>query len=160
MQREILCHATNLFFEARGESSLGQRWVLDVVTNRVNSPGWSSSYCKVITQRKQFSWYNDRQVEMPVDPIYWEEYIYDVYGDDMLEILAWHRVFEHAMNHYIYRDGGDVTGGSTHYMTKKVFAEKFFSVRWCNTIQSGEIDNHMFFKPYKERNGEPKCYRF
>lgn len=47
---DLLCMATNIFFEARGEPVKGQLAVRDVTNNR------GSNTCAVVFKRKQFSW--------------------------------------------------------------------------------------------------------
>lgn len=48
--RKLLCHATNIYFEARGEPLIGQLAVRDVVDNR------GEDTCKIVFACKQFSW--------------------------------------------------------------------------------------------------------
>jgi N-acetylmuramoyl-L-alanine amidase len=55
-RREFLCMALNIYHEARGESSVGQRAVAHVVLNRSKSSFFPNTLCEVIWQRSQFSW--------------------------------------------------------------------------------------------------------
>ena len=59
-ERDITCLARNIYFEARGESTLGQKAVAFVTLNRVNSQKFSDSICGVVHQRVksacQFAW--------------------------------------------------------------------------------------------------------
>ena len=57
-RHEQQCIAEALYYEARGEGEQGMRYVLSVIHNRKNSIGFPNSYCKVIHQRKQFSYRN------------------------------------------------------------------------------------------------------
>ena len=50
------CLTANIFFEARGESTDGMKAVAKVTMNRVKSKKYPSSVCKVVFQKKQFSW--------------------------------------------------------------------------------------------------------
>lgn len=50
------CMTANIFFEARGESTDGMKAVAKVTMNRVKSKKYPSSVCKVVFQKKQFSW--------------------------------------------------------------------------------------------------------
>lgn len=54
--QERECIKEALWFEARGESELGQRAVLNVIKNRKNSRTFPSTFCKVIEQPRQFSY--------------------------------------------------------------------------------------------------------
>lgn len=53
---EYRCAVRNLYHEARGESLLGQAYVMKTVLNRVRDTKHPQSVCKVIYQNKQFSW--------------------------------------------------------------------------------------------------------
>ena len=55
-KQDLLCMATNLYFEARGESQEAQASIAKVVINRTNHKSYPSNVCKVIFQYKQFSW--------------------------------------------------------------------------------------------------------
>lgn len=57
-QKEIRCLTAAIYFEARGESYEGKAAVAQVIFNRVRSPKFPDSFCKVIKQPLQFSWYN------------------------------------------------------------------------------------------------------
>ena len=54
--RQMECLAQNIYFEARGESIVGQYAVAQVVMNRVFSHIYPDSVCKVVYQSNQFSW--------------------------------------------------------------------------------------------------------
>lgn len=58
--KELKCLTANLFFEARGEGSLGLKAVADVTINRSNSPKYPSDICKVVFQSMQFSWTHEQ----------------------------------------------------------------------------------------------------
>jgi len=63
----LKCMSDNLYHEGRGESSLGRKMIMDVVMNRVNSPKFPNTICKVIHQKSQFSWTNDSLSDEPSD---------------------------------------------------------------------------------------------
>jgi spore germination cell wall hydrolase CwlJ-like protein len=52
--------AEALVYEARSEGAVGMRAVAYVVLERVKSKGWPNSIREVITQRKQFSYLEDK----------------------------------------------------------------------------------------------------
>lgn len=60
--KETKCLAANVYHEARGEPLLGQLAVAQVTLNRVKSPKYPKSICKVVYEPKQFSWvpYRDK----------------------------------------------------------------------------------------------------
>ena len=68
--REIRCLAEAIYYEARGEPERGQLAVAEVVSNRVDSRAYPSTYCGVVRQRSknvcQFSWACDSNRRAPV----------------------------------------------------------------------------------------------
>lgn len=150
-----MCHAVNLFFEARGEPPPGQRMVLDVVVNRRNSPDFPDSVCGVVTQRNAFSWYNDHKKYLPEDPIEWEDYIYKLYGMSEPEMDAWEGIFLISFNHYIHRES-DFTNGATYFMTVAKYVERE-QQPFPGTAPAIVVGDHIFFKECKE---DMQCLRF
>lgn len=67
------CLAQAIYFEARGETELGQRAVAEVILNRVDSRRWPNSVCRVVQQgahrrhKCQFSYYCDGVPERVTD---------------------------------------------------------------------------------------------
>lgn len=57
-QEDVEWLARNIYFEARGENLLGRMVVAFVTLNRVIDKRWPNTIKGVVTQRKQFSWYN------------------------------------------------------------------------------------------------------
>lgn len=62
-KRQMKCLREALWFEARGEPEIGIRAVAAVIKNRVESKRFPSTYCKVINQRKQFSYVHERKAQ-------------------------------------------------------------------------------------------------
>ncbi|AHK11931.1 endolysin [Vibrio phage CHOED] len=58
---DLQCLTDNIYFEARGEPILGQVMVGLSVLNRVNDTRWPNTVCKVVYQRKQYSWTLERK---------------------------------------------------------------------------------------------------
>lgn len=80
--KQIRCMATNIFYEARGESEQGKAAVARVVMNRVKH-GFASNPCEVVYQKRtnkdtsvtvcQFSWvYEGKKNPNTKDPMYKE----------------------------------------------------------------------------------------
>lgn len=59
---DILCLASAVYFEARGEPLAGQLAVAQVVINRSESSRFPSSYCGVVYQRAQFSFVQEGKI--------------------------------------------------------------------------------------------------
>lgn len=151
-----MCHAVNLFFEARGEHPLGQRLVLDVVVNRVKSPLFSpSTVCDVVMQRNAFEWYNVHKEYLPKDPILWGDYVVDMYGHDKVEMSAWEDIFHMSFGHYIYREV-DYSEGADYFMTLDLF-ERRGKVPPYKTAIVTIVGDHIFFKSCEEKS---QCVTF
>lgn len=52
----LLCLATAIFFEARGEPIEGKELVANVILNRVEHSSYPDAVCGVVNQPKQFSY--------------------------------------------------------------------------------------------------------
>ena len=73
----------------------------------------------------------------------WENYIYNLYSNDITELEAWEKCYLLALRHYITYEH-DISKGSNHYMTLdkyKLRGEKPFSY----TIPVQVLGNHIFF---------------
>lgn len=83
MNRQFICLAKNIYFEARSESELAQRAVGWVTLNRVNDSRYPNTICEVVHQgqqdaagnmirhRCQFSWYCDGRSDEPTEIAEW-----------------------------------------------------------------------------------------
>ncbi len=60
--QEGICLASAIYFEARGESLIGQLAVAEVVLNRAEHRGWRSTICAVVTQPRQFSFVRNGRI--------------------------------------------------------------------------------------------------
>ncbi|MCH9697491.1 MAG: cell wall hydrolase [Gammaproteobacteria bacterium] len=81
-KEELYCLALNNYFEARGESRLGQYAVASVVLNRVKNPRFPDSICGVVKQggftkkyQCQFSWWCDGMSDKPMNKKAWKQSI-------------------------------------------------------------------------------------
>jgi len=64
---ERTCLVHNIYFEARGESSLGQRAVAWVTLNRMFDEQFPNTICEVVWESRQFSWTHDGKSDTPDD---------------------------------------------------------------------------------------------
>ena len=55
----LMCLAVAVFFEARGETTMGQYAVAEVVMNRVEDPRYPDTVCDVVFEDRQFSFTHD-----------------------------------------------------------------------------------------------------
>ncbi len=96
MTTALVCLATAVYFEARGEPIDGQIAVAEVVMNRVEDNRFPDSVCEVVKQNRypgilhrcQFSFYCDGQPETINDQKAWEtaEYIAEGLLDGALQL--------------------------------------------------------------------------
>lgn len=63
-EREIDCLAKTVYHEARGESEAGKKAIAMVTINRVNSPEFPDSICRVVYEPGQFSWTLDKKAKI------------------------------------------------------------------------------------------------
>lgn len=57
--KELKCLQKNIYFEARNQGREGMRAVAAVTVNRTLDPRFPNTVCRVVYQRKQFSWANN-----------------------------------------------------------------------------------------------------
>jgi len=126
------CLAEALYFEARGEPVKGQFAVAEVILNRVDSPKFPNSICKVVNQGTgrrhacQFSYTCDGKLERVVNRA-----VYD-------QVVGIARVMI---------NGGmrQLSGGATYYHTTSV--QPLWARRFEHTATIGI---HKFYKPDKK----------
>lgn len=134
--RERNCLATAVYFEARGESMVGQKAVAEVVVARTRVPGRPRTICGVVyegSHRKtgcQFS------------------FTCDGVADKVRDRHAWRQAMRIAAN--VMRTGGKVNpvaGGATFYHADYV------NPPWASRmIKVAEIGTHIFYRPQPGRN--------
>jgi spore germination cell wall hydrolase CwlJ-like protein len=126
------CLAEALYFEARGEPVKGQFAVAEVILNRVDSPKFPNSICKVVNQGTgrrhacQFSYTCDGKLERVVNRA-----VYD-------QVVGIARVMI---------NGGmrQLSGGATYYHTTSV------QPPWARRFEhTATIGIHKFYKPDKK----------
>jgi spore germination cell wall hydrolase CwlJ-like protein len=134
--REKNCLATAIYFEARGESAVGQRAVAEVVLARTRVEGRPRSVCGVVyegsTRRTgcQFS------------------FTCDGVPDRVRDFGSWRQAQRIAAN--VMRTGGKenpVAGGATFYHADYV------NPGWASRmVKVAEIGTHIFYRPARGRN--------
>jgi hypothetical protein len=117
------CLAKNIYFEARGESQVGQAAVAWVTLNRVAASEFPTNICAVVWQSSQFSWTHDGKSDRPRDPAAWAtaqaiaREVVEAYGVDR-----------------------DPTEGATYFHATTV------KPKWAKQFERVvQIDNHIFF---------------
>lgn len=134
LERERRCLTESIYFEARGESAIGQLAIAEVVLNRVTSGRYPSSICGVVFQGRssnqcQFSFACSADMDKPRDRIAWRK--------------------AQRLAHYVL--SGEVTtsivGSATYYHAAYVYPH------WApSMIEVAKIGHHIFYRPGPARS--------
>ena len=128
--REINCLALNIYFEARGEAQLGRFAVAAVTMNRVKSYRFPKTVCKVVWQRRQFSWTHDGKSDRPRDKKAWRQ------AKDLAKMVySKYFGFQKKSN-----GAWDITQGALHYYSTSI-PEPYWAK---DNNGSKSIGKHMF----------------
>ena len=126
MIEPLLCLATAIFFEARGEPIDGKELVANVIINRVESNKYPDTICGVVNQRKQFSYTHDGMSDNPLD--------YNSYHDS----LAWEEskdIAEYVLD----------TGVVNEYIL--MYHNTSVDPYWTDAYDvSGMVGDHIFYR--------------
>ena len=136
LENSYHCLASNIYWEARNQSTHGKLAVAQVTLNRVESQNYPNTICGVVTQTRyypsgnidlhscQFSWYCDGKKDEPIE----------TWG------FSYDESYKLAVM-FLQERPTDVTEGSTHYHSVKV--EPYWSRVLNKTTQ---IEEHIFYK--------------
>ncbi len=123
------CLARGIYFEARGESELGQSAVAQVILNRVRNPAYPATICGVVYQNKK--WRNRCQFSFACDGV----------RDRIRSPHAWKtalRLAKAASSGNIWLDA---VGDATHYHASYV------RPRWARKMKKTDrIGRHIFYR--------------
>ena len=120
ISESIMCLAIALFHEGRGESVKGQQAIAEVIDNRTKHKDFPNSYCGVIKQKGQFSFYKGSYMLHPPN---YEKY-------------AWDRSLHIAKN--FSKNKTNHTKGSLYFNASRL------GVRFGNTLKL-KHGGHVFF---------------
>jgi N-acetylmuramoyl-L-alanine amidase len=133
-QKQIECLATNIYHEARSESTIGKIAVAWVTVNRVNTERYPDSVCGVVHDAVldsngnpkrhmcQFSWYCDGKSDTINDQESWSEAL------QIATLVYYSRRF-------------DPTDGAIMYHA--TYVEPYWAEEFDKTVR---IDEHIFYK--------------
>lgn len=128
--RELYCLAQNIYFEARGEPIDGQFAVAAVTMNRVASRKYPNSICKVVWQKRQFSWTQDGKSDRPRNKTAWQK-------AKKIARLVYTKYFEIQQK---TNGAWDITNGALHF-----YAPSMVSPVWAkNADYTTQIGRHIF----------------
>jgi spore germination cell wall hydrolase CwlJ-like protein len=119
--RSLDCLARNVYYEARGESLVGQYAVAEVTMNRMASPFYPKTVCEVVYQRRAFSWTGMWDLEPAAGP-------------------AWQRAVRVAEDVY-YQRRPAMMQDVTHFHANYVEPD------WSKELQQvARIGKHVFYR--------------
>lgn len=127
---EVYCLAQNIYFEARSEPLNGQFAVAAVTMNRVASKKYPNTICKVVWQRRQFSWTHDGKSDRPREKEAWRQ---------AMSIAK--LVYKNYFTFQEKTNGAwDLTRGALHY-----YAPSLVFPYWAkHASQAKQIGRHVF----------------
>ncbi|MEX6508383.1 cell wall hydrolase [Jiella sp. M17.18] len=129
--KEQTCLASGIYFEARGESSMGQAAVGQVILNRVRNPAFPDTICGVVYQNK--NWHNRCQFSFACDGS----------RDKIRDADAWakaQRIADAVTKGEIWVNE---VGSATHYHADYV------RPRWASAMEEvDKIGKHVFYRTY------------
>ena len=129
--QEQRCLAAGVYFEARGEETLGQAAVAQVILNRVRNPTYPDSICGVVYQNE--NWRNSCQFSFACDGI----------KDRVESPSHWKTAEEVALAVTAGRIWIPEVGSSTHYHATYV------KPGWARTMKRmKKIGLHIFYRTY------------
>lgn len=113
---DLMCLATVVYLEARGEPYEGQMAVAEVVINRVKNENFPNEPCDVIMQHGQFSYREGLESEV-------------------LDTMSYQAAYE------VLTCGSDLTDGATYFHTTNV--NPYWADSFEYTVTIG---NHVFYR--------------
>lgn len=125
--KQIECLAKNIYFEARDQSTLGQRAIAWVTLNRVASADYPNTICEVVWQDSQFSWTQDGKSDVPKNQEAWSR-------ARALAELVYSR-------YYGSHNFPDPTDGAI--MFHATYVKPYWRKHFEKTVR---IDDHIFYK--------------
>jgi len=130
----LLCLATAVFFEARGEPIDGKELVANVIINRVEHPSYPDTVCDVVNQPKQFSYTHQLPQKVIKDrnspkPLFYNSY-HDKKAWEESKVVAKSVIDNGVVNPYILM---------YHTTTVDPYWSSHYEV-------AGLVGNHMFYR--------------
>ena len=138
--QETECLATNIYFEARGESFEGQKAVAFVTLNRVESPNFPDNIGDVVYQARHSRWWKtERDRLVPIKHQCQFSWYCDGKSDYIRNIHEYEELYRLA-SEIIVGKHLDNTGGADYYHSTKVKPD--WRLAFTRTTK---IDAHIFY---------------
>ena len=142
-EKEVMCMAKNIFFEAAIESTAGKLAVAQVTLNRVNSKYYPNTVCEVVYEGLHYTASNGLQ--LPVRDRCQFSWYCDGKGDEPRKnTKLWADTQELAKYVLLRQDElPDITDGALNY-----HADYIAAPRWAGRKhKTAKIDTHIFYRP-------------
>ena len=138
---ETECLATNIYFEARGESYEGQKAVAFVTLNRVESNKFPNDICSVVYQAKHSDWWAEHKDRLvPIRNKCQFSWYCDGKSDRIRNSSDYQRLYTLAAEVITGRHE-DNTDGALWYHANYVRPD--WRLTYAKTV---DIDDHIFYK--------------
>ena len=138
MIESLVCLATAIYFEARGEPTVGQIAVGQVVMSRVDDHRYPDNICDVVKEGYYYSWNTNIPIPDKCQFSFWcdgkSEEITDHEAYEWAEEISW-GLIEGTLNII------DLTDGATHYHA--YYVQPSWSERFTQTVR---INDHIFYR--------------
>jgi len=139
-QKETHCLATNMYFEARGESFEGKKAVAFVTLNRVDSDKFPNNICDVVYQAQHSYWWKTQRDRLvPIRHKCQFSWYCDGKSDTIRNTHEYESLYRLA-SEIIVGKHQDNTGGADYYHATHV------KPKWRTAFnQTTQIDEHIFY---------------
>ena len=135
------CLATNIYFEARGESEAGQIAVAFVTLNRVRSSNFPNDICDVVYQAQHSEWWKEHKNKLvPIRHRCQFSWYCDGKSDKVHNEDEYLRLLELAFE-VLMDNHTDNTGGAVYYHAD--YVEPYWAIAYNKTTS---IDDHVFYR--------------
>lgn len=141
--KEVMCMAKNIFFEAAIESTAGKLAVAQVTLNRVNSKYYPNTVCEVVYEGRHYTTGNGQR--LPVrDRCQFSWYCDGKDDEPNRELKIWKDAKDLATYIILRKDElPDITDGALNY-----HADYITAPRWAGRKhKTTKIDTHIFYRP-------------
>lgn len=140
-EQETECLATNIYFEARGESVEGQKAVAFVTLNRVESDKFPNDICSVVYQAKHSRWWAEHRDRLvPIRNQCQFSWYCDGKSDAIRNSHEYQRLYSLA-SEVITGRHEDNTEGALWYHAN--YVRPNWRLTYAKTV---DIDDHIFYK--------------
>lgn len=138
LEKERRCLTESIYFEARGESAVGQLAIAEVILNRVMSGRYPASICGVVFQgaksnQCQFSFACNGDMKKPRDPVAWRK--------------------AQRLAHYVLagKVRNTIVGSATYYHA--TYVNPYWAPRM---VEVAKIGQHIFYRSAADEAVDPQ----